>query len=164
MSKDELKADNPQAQAFPESDDFGNPERTKALTADALSAFRKLRRTHRSLFEVDSAGFRQLLRKCEGQVFNRKRGPKDDPIIAGASWEVVHGETTEDAFETRYPSNLKALNPNLYAGALENFTRKVKRYIRRHPRLLRIQNRRKKLARKPTGNTPLNPTVPESAG
>jgi hypothetical protein len=97
-------------------------------------------------------------------VFNRKRGPKDDPIIANAARRyVVKEEAIEPIFQERHSAELKTSNPELYAGALENFSRKVKRYIRRRPSLQRIQKRRKRLACKPTAKFPVNLAIPESA-
>jgi hypothetical protein len=146
------------------STDAGKLEPTKAVITDTLTAFRQIKRRHRNLFESGPDQFRRLLRKCEGRVFNRKRGPKDDPIIASAAWEVANGDSIEVAFSKRFPEHLKTLNEDLYTMALGNFDRKVKRYIRRRPHSKRLQSRRKKLDREPATNHSTNPTVPKSSG
>ena len=116
-----------------------------SLLRDVLKAFRRLKQKYRTLFESDPKGFRRQIRRAEGRVFNRPRGPKSDPNIATAAVEVVLARAKmEDVFENRYSSSLKDVNPELYSMALESFRAKVNAYIRNNPKLKRLRDQQKK--------------------
>lgn len=155
MSDAENKNIIPELDRLQQTDGFGKVSQADSasiVAQDAAAAFRTLRRKHRNLFATDPKEFRRQLRKAESRVLRLKPGPKPDPTMAKTARDVAAGKNMEKAFQELYPSNLKLMNPDLYAMALESFKTKVNGYIRSHQHLKNLRdrrNRRNKRTNKP---------------
>jgi len=125
-----------------------------ALFRDALDNARGLKRKHRALYEANHKAFRATVSKAHSRVFRIKPGPKDDPHISGAAREVALRARVEDVFRREFPHRRPG-NDNLYAMALENFRGKVDAYIRKHPRLKRLRDRRTRSVAEPAQPNPV---------
>jgi hypothetical protein len=120
----------------------------RGLFDDALEEARRLKRQHRALYKADPKAFRAVVAKARSRVFRMKPGPKDDPQVSRAAREVALGARVEDVFACEFPHRYPG-DEDVYAMATENFRGKVNTYIRKHPRLKRIRDRRKRSAAEP---------------
>jgi len=108
----------------------------KALAKDALEVARKLKRTHRGLYEADAKAFRGTVTRAITRVFRLKPGPKADERIAQAARKRARGVPWPELYAKYIPRHSSA--PAYYRPLLEGgFQRKVNHYLQRHPLLRR---------------------------
>jgi hypothetical protein len=132
----------------PPPNDPAQNDPARGLFDDALEQDRLLKRKHRALYDSDHKAFRDVVAKAHGRVFRMKPGPKEDQLISQAAREVARGARVEDVFTREFPHRYPG-DEDVYAMAIENFRGKVNKYIRKHPHLKRLRDRRARSAAEP---------------
>jgi hypothetical protein len=115
---------------------------------------RLLKRKHRAYYDTNHKAFRATVDEAHSRVLRMKPGPKDDPQVSRAAREVALGARVEDVFAHEFPHRRPG-DEDLYTMAMENFRGKVNAYIRKHPRLKRLRDRRKRSAAEPEQLNPV---------
>jgi hypothetical protein len=115
---------------------LSEPER--ALTKDAATQARQLKRKHRALYTADPRRFRKIVRLAQSAVFRQKPGPKLDRQaarrIAHAARRRARGTQWEELYQRFIPDYGK-LNAVTRGYAEDGLRRQVNKFLQSHRRL-----------------------------